>query len=233
MRFCVIGDIHGRDFWKDFIEENKGSHFIFLGDYCDPYDEDIGDSDALENLKFIIDYKKSQPGNVTLLIGNHDMQYIYYPEYPTSRIRSNKKLKETIDVFQENKELFQIAYQKGSYLFIHAGVSVHWFDEFERYFDRFGFKRDKSNLAEVLNKMYDIDLGRKFLMMISSFRGGEHEISGPLWVDKRELEETLENIHQYVGHNIVQNIWTKGDKTGSITFCDVLSSRKKCLIIDI
>jgi len=233
MRFCVIGDIHGRDSWKDLVEKNKDCHIIFLGDYCDPYDYDIDDSDALINLNSIINYKTSNPDNVTLIKGNHDVQYLYYPSYGSRERDKNEKLKETIKLFQKNKDLFQFAYQKDNHLFVHAGVSVHWFDEFQRLLDVFGLEKDKSNLAEVLNKMGDDEIGRETLMMVSSWRGGKCEIGGPLWTDIRELEEPLENIHQYTGHNIVQNIWTKGDKTSSITFCDVLSSRKKSFTISI
>ena len=233
MRFCIIGDIHGRDSWMDLVEKNKDCHFVFLGDYCDPYDYDIDDSEALVNLNLIINYKKYHPDNVTLIIGNHDVQYIHYPYFGTSERDKNEKLKETIKVFQENKDLFQFAYQKDNHLFVHAGVSVWWYDEFPRLLDTFGLEKDKSNLAEVLNKMGNDEFGRDVLMLISSWRGGENAIGGPLWADMRELEVPLEGIHQYLGHNKVQNIWTKGDKKSSITFCDVLSSRKKSLIITI
>lgn len=231
MRFCVIGDIHGRDYWLKFIKENENSHIVFLGDYCDPHGlSEISDDQALENLKLIVDYKELHPDNVTLLIGNHDVPYIYYPSFG---IRDDVKLKDTVDFFQKNKNLFQFAYQKENHLFVHAGVSTWWCEQFTGLLYDFGLLADKSNLADVLNNMADDDLGRKMLMMVSSFRGGEHEISGPLWSDKRELETPLYGMHQYVGHNIVDNIWTKGDKKSSITFCDVLSRRKKCLIINI
>jgi len=226
MRFCVIGDIHGRDSWIDLIEKNEDCHFVFLGDYCDPYDDNIDDNDSLVNLNLIINYKKSHPDNVTLIIGNHDVQYIYYPHYKTSERDRNEKLKETVKVFQENKDLFQFAYQKENHLFVHAGVSVYWYDEFLRLLDIFGLK-DKSNLADVLNNMGNDEIGRETLMMTSFWRGGKNSIGGPLWADMRELEIPLEGIHQYTGHNKVQNIWTKGDKTSSITFCDILSTRKK------
>lgn len=233
MRFCIIGDIHGRDSWMDLVEQNKGSHFIFLGDYCDPYDYKIDDNEALINLNMIINYKKSHLDNVTLLIGNHDIQYIYYPDYATSNRNQNEKLKETIKVFQENKDLFQFAYQKDNHLFVHAGVSIWWYDEFSRLLDSFGLIKDNSNLADVLNNMGNDRIGRDTLMMISYWRGGEHAIGGPLWADMRELEIPLDGVHQYLGHNKVSNIYSVGDKNSSNTFCDVLSSRKKCFIIDI
>jgi len=233
MRFCVIGDIHGRDSWMDFVGENKDTHFIFLGDYCDPYDNKIDDSDALVNLNLIINYKKSHPDNVTLLIGNHDAQYMWYPKYHTSSVNYNERLKETIKVFQKNKSLFQFALQRDNHIFVHAGISVWWYDEHIEVLKYFGLKEDNSNLAEVLNDIGNDDKWRDILMQVSSWRGGDSYIGGPTWADKRELEEPLENIHQYVGHNKVQNIWTKGDKISSITFCDILSVRKKAFIITI
>lgn len=36
--FVAIGDIHGRTSWKELVNENPNSIFIFTGDYLDPYE---------------------------------------------------------------------------------------------------------------------------------------------------------------------------------------------------
>ena len=33
----IIPDVHGREFWKDAVEEYPNLPVIFLGDYMDPY----------------------------------------------------------------------------------------------------------------------------------------------------------------------------------------------------
>lgn len=35
----VIGDVHGLTCWKDIVKVHKDSMFVFLGDYCDPYED--------------------------------------------------------------------------------------------------------------------------------------------------------------------------------------------------
>lgn len=232
MGFVVIGDIHGRDVWMNFVNKHKGSHFIFLGDYVDPY-EDIDDYEALINLNIILNYKKSHPNNVTLLIGNHDIQYIDYPKYATSALHFNEKILETTKVFKANKKHFQFAYQKGDKLFVHGGVINSWFNKYKDLLEFFGLKEDNSNLGDVLNDVGGDSKWRSVLMDISYLRKGYHDFSGPLWADRYELfDDTLDGIKQYVGHNKMANIWTKRNKNGgSITFCDVLAVKEECLIL--
>jgi len=231
MKFVIIGDIHGRDYWMDFVEKNQGAHFVFLGDYVDPYDEDIDDYDALDNFNMILDYKKKNPNNVTLIIGNHDTQYIYYPKYATGALTSNEKTIETIKIFRNNKKHLQFAYQKGNNLFTHAGISQHWYNYYKDVLIYFGLKENNSNLADVINKMGNDSSWRDILMDVSNIRGGVDLYGGPLWSDRYELfGASVDNLNQFSGHNKMKDIWTNKNGRGSITFCDVLSSRKKCLI---
>ena len=71
----VIGDVHGLTTWKDVVKNHQGSQFVFLGDYCDPY-EDIEPDELIKNLRSIIQFKKRHPNDVILLLGNHDMHYL-------------------------------------------------------------------------------------------------------------------------------------------------------------
>ena len=43
MKYLVIPDIHCRNFWRKTINENISSvsKILFLGDYLDPYGEEI------------------------------------------------------------------------------------------------------------------------------------------------------------------------------------------------
>ena len=49
MKTLVLGDIHGRDCWKDIIKKEKPDKVIFLGDYVSTH-EDIDSGTQLENL---------------------------------------------------------------------------------------------------------------------------------------------------------------------------------------
>ena len=109
MKYVCIGDIHGRTVWKEIIDNNPNSVFIFMGDYLDPYSEDITDLDAIENFKEIINFKINNPETI-LLIGNHDAQYLFYPKFEVNNGFSDKYMKVICKLFKENKNLFQFAY---------------------------------------------------------------------------------------------------------------------------
>ena len=89
MKILVIPDIHSRKFWREHINSDV-DRIIFLGDYLDPYPDEIRDSpDSMEcksfddyesNLRMlndIITLKKSNPDKVVLLTGNHTDSYIW------------------------------------------------------------------------------------------------------------------------------------------------------------
>ena len=75
-KLIIVPDVHGRTFWKD-IMGYEDTPVVFLGDYLDPYPrENIGKRQAIDNFLKILDYSK-QNDNVTLLLGNHDMEINY------------------------------------------------------------------------------------------------------------------------------------------------------------
>ena len=40
-KYLIIPDIHCRKFWRESINEDKVDKVIFLGDYLDPYPDEI------------------------------------------------------------------------------------------------------------------------------------------------------------------------------------------------
>ena len=80
----IIPDIHGRNFWKKAVEENKDKvdKIILLGDYLDPYPwEGITRKEAISNFQEIIDFKSENRDKVVLFVGNHDLAYIDKKNY--------------------------------------------------------------------------------------------------------------------------------------------------------
>lgn len=71
----IIPDVHGRLFWKDAVAKRKdGEMVIFLGDYLDSYESTINRESfkkSFENLKEIIEFKKTNEDTCILLFGNH------------------------------------------------------------------------------------------------------------------------------------------------------------------
>ena len=56
MKTIMIGDIHGRDTWKQIIAQEPDAHrIVFLGDYFDSFD--IKGVEQLYNFNEIIKFK--------------------------------------------------------------------------------------------------------------------------------------------------------------------------------
>jgi hypothetical protein len=125
------------------------------------------------------------------------------------------------DIFNQNRDLFQAAYQIDNYLWTHAGVHLGWY--------RYRFARFiKENNLEELNIAAQIcnafDKYEKCLFDVGYMRGGDKDVGGPFWCDKSELiSSPLREYHQIVGHTKVDEYKTiyKHNST-SITFIDTI-----------
>lgn len=211
----VIGDIHGECTWKDIVEKHTGCKYIFLGDYCDPYNQDLFEDDVLNNLSQIIRFKQEHRDNVILLLGNHDMQYIDNTAELCSRymVRINNEIEE---LFKENKDSFQKIHSEGDLLFTHAGISQNWFNT------NFA-NMDKGDILEIIN--YPDNAG--VLHHCGKARGGRALHGGIFWADKHELTEPLTDYIQIVGHSRVPEIiFKKINEKTAIFFCDCLAMGK-------
>ena len=214
----VFGDTHGLTVWKQIIKENPECRYIFLGDYLDPF-EPIEKEKLLQNLQEIIDLKKQQPLNVTLLLGNHDMHYITSDMEPC--LRFDVEIYEAANkIFTDNFDMFQYSYQEGKYIFTHAGISQEWFTKVFR-----GILND--NISEQLNNPTDEQVSA--LCQISELFGGNKGNLGSIfWTHLQELYEPLKGYTQIVGHNSVEEVseYKTETATASVIFCDCLWNGK-------
>ncbi len=220
MNILAIGDIHGRDAWKE-IKDASADHIIFIGDYVDPH-RYIPDERVVMNFREIIEFKKQNLHRVTLLLGNHDIQYLYYPNYQCSSHRED--LQPILgDLYNENAELFQIACQHEKYLFTHAGISQGWCVRHRATILKF----EAINLAATLNAIYESNK-REILFEVGYTRGGDVPCGGPVWADKSETEyDFLDGYHQVVGHSRVRDFVRYGNDENSITYIDVQDTQVK------
>lgn len=221
MKVCVIGDVHGRDLWKAF-PLNDFDKVVFLGDYVDSFDK--SNVQILHNLKEIIQYKKDNMDKVVLLLGNHDVSYIVPSQRGICSGFRPEAYYDLNDLFKENKDLFQVAYQiisfDKSYLFTHAGITSVWWNKFiKEYYPEDTIKT--KDIADIIN--YEFDRNNETLFDVGRVRGGWNKSGGPFWADKSETTAwLLPNLHQIVGHTPVKEIGTHVWKEGkaSITYCD-------------
>src|ERR1700679_874225 len=127
MKHLIIGDLHGKDCWKD-IQVDNYDKVIFLGDYVDHWT--LSDRLIYQNLQNVIELKRQNFEKVELLLGNHDVQYLHYPHYLCSGFRPNMQRSLSL-LFGENRDLFKVAYQQGNHIISHAGITNKWYKDFK------------------------------------------------------------------------------------------------------
>lgn len=138
----IIPDVHGRPFWKDAVRDVKTTPVVFLGDYLDPYHTDgITWQMAWRGLKDIVELKRKHPGQVTLLLGNHDVHYFeHFPFFSRGGRMCHDHFDGIRDFFMENLEFFDLALclegKSGKWLFTHAGIQNAWAEANVRYIER-------------------------------------------------------------------------------------------------
>ena len=243
MKVLSIGDIHGNNAWErlgdistlmlDGTFEPDFDKYIFIGDYVDSFE--YCNVEIKHNLLRIIEFKKRYPEHVILLMGNHDMQYMYgFDRYGCSGYRPEAAF-DLKDIFSQNKHLFQLAYQYKNYLWTHAGVHKGWYDyrftkQEEELSEELQFDDiEDMTLADRLNRAYSFLNKFTCLADVGHLRGGYQKVGGPLWADKDlTSKKPLRGYHQIVGHTRlkggeIQHYKINNDT--SITFIDVLEDK--------
>ena len=211
-KILIIPDVHGRSFWKNAVCHDGFSKIIFLGDYVDPYPwEGITDFVALHHFKEIIAFKESNPDQVVLLLGNHDLHYYseLFFQYAVGT-RYNKAYAERLsELFMQHKHCFQLAYETETagqrFLFTHAGVVKRWYDMFESVIGELN--------AEHLNALLETAAGMLTLTAIGRSRGGPCMVGSMVWADVREMSRygQLPGIFQIFGHTMMDSPFVEED----------------------
>lgn len=252
MKVIAIGDIHGRDIWKQIVnQEQDADKFVFVGDYFDSFT--IKGNDQINNFLDIIEFKKTSNKEVILLLGNHD--YHYYPGIDETGTSGYQTLMAPSikHVVNDNKNHLQVAYKLDEFVFSHAGLSSEWLDDMV-----VGW--DVNNMVDKINELFtyrpDTIAYRSFKYYgfdntkgVLSAGYGDEVYQGPIWIRPKSLlsinkdtqdgkytkKETLKNfIIQVVGHTPQEQIDIEGKATGGrYYFIDTLEyGQNQYLIID-
>lgn len=184
----VIGDIHGdlSVFGKIYQKEkeeagNEVFEVILLGDYLDTHN-DIKYEVQIENLKFLLELQKKhkkEHGDFTMLIGNHDFQYLddsgserysgfnsatYGAVHHELLMARNKHLLKFAEVDITNRTIYS-----------HAGVTNKWLNER-------GKIANPVNLIDVLPwHLFKFTYGTHFDCY------GNDPLNSPIWVRPQSL----------------------------------------------
>ena len=234
MTYLVIPDIHGRKFWRKAIANNvdKVDKIIFLGDYLDPYQNEIeenpelmeceyfGDSEnLLKMLEHIVSLKKNEPGKYILLTGNHTDSYIWSKFHAATRT-DYKNWEKYHKFFSQNLEYFNLVWIENDTIFSHAGISEGWKNEVV---NRLEFPEDDysvtiMNIASILKNISLSKFDNSYIKVISDIsyrRGGDMFYGSCEWADLREHVDMKnskdsiiplgeKDIYQVFGHTQLQ-----------------------------
>jgi len=220
MKLVAIGDIHGRDIWKQIVaKEHDADEFVFVGDYFDSFT--IKGPDQINNFLDIIEFRNTSIYHkVTLLLGNHD--YHYYPGIDETGTSGYQTLlaPSIKHVVSDNKQYLQAAYQSGEFVFTHAGLSSEWLDDSIEDWN-------VNNVVEKVNELFQYQPGkiayRSFKQVGDQVYGvggyGDETFQGPMWIRPKSLMkanyDTLrKQVIQVIGHTPQDNIDIKGKSTG-------------------
>lgn len=212
MKILVIPDIHGEMTWADqaYTALGNGRHVIFLGDYVDSYDPAVSGVEISYNLNAIINFKKKFPEDVTLLLGNHDLAYVFSKTY-TSGFNPTMWYAYR-ELFESNWDLFDLAWgyknpDTDRYtLLTHAGLTDHHWgniiaeieDKDSRMFKLFGADWETLSIHEILNYFKN---NMELLWQVGQIRRGIDITGSVIWADKSELiRDRFVGIDQIVGH---------------------------------
>lgn len=178
MKHIIIGDLHGRDVWKNIIFDQY-QKAVFLEDYVDSFT--LSDQVILSNLKEIIQLKKKYAEKIVLLLGNHDLQYLHYPKYFCPGFRPSIQ-RELTFLFRTNRHLFRMAYQSRNTIFTHAGITNTWFRRFSNSIAASKSMTVTSSIANLINAV-ELSQYRDILYTTSPYRTGQEDDGGILWAD--------------------------------------------------
>ena len=183
MQILVVPDVHGRDYWKRAeIYIDSVDKAVFIGDYFDSFT--VGYDLQMANFKNILDFKKKYPDKVCLCWGNHESSY-YLDErcsgYQSSYARFIKY------VLNECKDLLEIVYIFGKWVFSHAGVSSVWMQ-------RCGLEN-----IEGINDLFKSN--PNYFKWAGPCTYGDNVVEGPLWIRPGSLQKYACAGYNYiVGH---------------------------------
>jgi len=215
MKVLVVSDLHGRTCWRKPVKKflstaGTADRVVFLGDYNDSFD--VTDELMLENFRAILRLKQRHTTQVVLLLGNHCLPYLLYPD-PVFRCAGFRPslAPRLAKLYQTHKSYFKVAFAAGRTLLVHAGVSEKWLTNnallLLKLTGHDAYSTDTYSIAEVLNALLDTQAGYYLLWQASPDNGGTERYDSPLWVRPARLlkDGLLSGWIQVIGHTEVSS----------------------------
>ena len=222
-KLLVIGDIHGKTIWKDIIEKEIPDEVVFIGDYFDNW-ENSPAVEQIDNFNNIVDFKKSNICPTTILIGNHDFQYMRGIDNKCSGYQSVNRTDIELALYNAEEHI-QACYNYHGHLFSHAGVSYSWLKDNE--WD------ENQPVEEFVNDLFKYKPRSFYFVGPNPYGNNPNE--SPLWIRPKALEnDIVENKFQFkycqiVGHTAKNSI--EYTLSGAMWYVDCLDNHHEYMVI--
>jgi 3',5'-cyclic AMP phosphodiesterase CpdA len=191
MKILVVPDIHGeRSLLPTQEEIDDVDKVVFLGDYLDSFH--VPGVEQLLVLSEVIEIKKAYEDKVVLLLGNHDIHYLY-GRYICSGYNREFALA-FASLLRDNRKLFQYCYMYENHLFTHAGVDSRLLKALKTKHPT--YEEDGYTLEYMINNS-----GIRELYYIGADSGGVDPYGGIFWIRPWSIKLPKEYI-QHVGHTV-------------------------------
>lgn len=241
MKIITIPDLHCKDIWRDIIETTDAEKYLFLGDYCDSFTHT--NVEMLTNLEAIIDYKVNNPDKIELLLGNHEVSYLFGFLCSGYRAVIQNDVKALLETKTDNKPIFNFIYTHKNHYWSHAGISQLWWSN--------EFKEDidiiiENSFVSIEDLIYWPDRVNELLWtkpnsldIVSKASGGDSDYGSIVWQRitdwsyKAEEQKFLSYCTQIVGHTPVKSIEKKEIAGNTFYFTDCLDYKLDYLTLDL
>ncbi|MDR2521509.1 MAG: metallophosphoesterase [Spirochaetaceae bacterium] len=214
----AIGDIHGRRFWKRYLDAEYTDYYL-LGDYFDS--PDIPYHVQYENFLEIVKAARND-ARVKLCLGNHD--YHYYLADDTERYSGYQRqhAAEIHALLAACADVLNVVYVcAGAVLVSHAGISNTF------------MKNGGFSCPEALNAAFRENPA------LFRFNGtdiyGDNVEQGPLWIRPDSLyADAYTGYSQVVGHTPTPNVYTREIPAQSCAVCTltfIITPDRDCVYV--
>lgn len=197
MKILILGDIHGRSKWRQFINNlSEYDKVVLMMDMFDSYD--ISPNDQITNAKELIKFI-SENDKVIALSSNHDWSYLDPLLYKCPGFNA-EIAPEATKLMQDIEHLFTHAVELDGFLFSHAGVSSVWLNRYNRGDEHLPIDEQVNNVVRRFPGSLNFaqNQGRYF-------SGSGNDITqSPIWIRPESLIKVMAHPKQVVGHTQVK-----------------------------
>lgn len=206
VKIIAIGDIHGRDIWKDIVGSQTFDKVIFMGDYFDSK-TNIHPLAEQNNFRDIVAFKKANSDRVVLLFGNHDYHYLrtVYETYSNFQELQKVYIEQLLDD-AISAHLIQMCFLHDKFLFSHAGITKTWLHSH-------GFSPGTNSIESYVNYLFKFKPKSFAFQPGTNASGKGNDITqSPIWVRLPSLLADGVDFTQVVGHTQQDTITQVDDK---------------------